>query len=363
MVNSSVVEYTSVPKSLMHILRRTNDMNARDKDFTWCMRKFLASYINRPHEEQEDPKRVRIAILDTGFRQGNDYQLEAAVEAGRVVLQKDFTSNSEDCDDYHGHGTHVARLVLQFAPEAEIYIAKVSKSQSLEHTKIDQLAQVRGGVVSSPQLQQVMGTDEHLEQALKWAGENADIINLSFGLGPRCPPAKDGPSLAGLLDVLIDKKKLIFAAASNSGANGSRSWPGSHNGIFCIHATDEQSKSLEMNPIAGPQDNFATLGDKIHSQWAGEDVCISGTSFATPMAAAIAANVVEYVRCHFSDADPEMFLHYGTMRRFFREHMCENGEGICQYHYLKPWREGLWEENADEEALIRKLKRIAIGQE
>lgn len=177
-----------------------------------------------------------------------------------------------------------------------------------------------------------------------------------------CPLAASNVDLESEVNRLIRQRKLIFAAASNTGGNGSRSWPASHRGVFCIHATDERGvTNLRMNPTArSGEDNFATLGDKIESYWDGKRRCISGTSFATPVAAAIAANVLDFARHHLASEDADIFTRYGVMRALFRNHMTENGNSNGVYHYIKPWRKGLWEEGAEVVVVAEKLKEIAI---
>ncbi len=52
-----------------------------------------------------------------------------------------------------------------------------------------------------------------------------------------------------------------------------------------------------FNPVPLRDDNnFATLGVTIESMWQGQTVYKSGTSYATAVAAGIAANVLEYAR-------------------------------------------------------------------
>lgn len=164
------------------------------------------------------------------------------------------------------------------------------------------------------------------------------------------------------IDRLVAQKKLIFAAASNSGGNGSRPFPASHRGVFCIHATDDRGVANQrMNPIPlGDEENIATMGDKIESYWAGKRCCISGTSFATPIAAAIAANVLDFTRRHLARDDADMFARYGIMRTLFRNYMTDNGKVDGVYHYIKPWRRGLWERDAEAASIVEKLKEISI---
>lgn len=117
-----------------------------EHDFSTYMEKYLDSYIVRPPCQSESInienafKNVRVAVLDTGFcLHEDDVFLQGA--ASRVKLKENFAGpDPQNCQDLHGHGTHVARLLLRFAPEADIYIAKVSDYRSLKKTKMNQLA-------------------------------------------------------------------------------------------------------------------------------------------------------------------------------------------------------------------------------
>jgi len=44
--------------------------------------------------------------------------------------------------DISGHGTHIASIVLDIAPNADIYIARVTKTRLLNERQADQIAQV-----------------------------------------------------------------------------------------------------------------------------------------------------------------------------------------------------------------------------
>lgn len=175
------------------------------------------------------------------------------------------------------------------------------------------------------------------------------------------------PSIQSAIKDLVMKGKLIFAAASNAGGNGSRAYPASEKGVFCIHATDANGdKAPGMNPApwGRPYDNFSTLGIRIDSVWAQQDVYISGTSYATPIAATIAANALEYARCSLSEYDEkrERFLQYGFVHRLFVAMVKEST--IDGYDYLKPWVAGMWVDQPNEfehEGLCQKLREFAVG--
>jgi subtilisin family serine protease len=316
-----------------------------DKD-TWVERqrtdKFKNVFIERLEKHWRDylitlpeaskdskyDKNVRIAILDTGiFIDENDSLLSAGKE--RIVERRNFLHPGEPgCVDTHGHGTHVARILLRFAPRAELLVAKISEGRSLKAI-------------------------EPLLEALQWAGDNADIVNLSFGSPWEMPTIK--PKLRGL----IQKHKLVFAAASNSGGNGPRAYPARERNVFAIHATNDRGdKASGMNPAPiSTMDNFSTLGVNIDSFWKGKEVSISGTSFATPIAAAMAANAVEFVRRTLTEDDhPDYFMAYGGMRVLFH---CMSQE-IDGYSYVKPWQDGLWDNRSN---VREKLREIAVDQD
>ena len=84
------------------------------------------------------------------------------------------------------------------------------------------------------------------------------------------------------------------------------------------------------------------------------------------MAAAMAANIMEFVRWNFPPKEAEPFANfgsYGTMRQLFLKHMTVNGTLRGDYHYLMPWREGLWDDQTSVEEVVRRLKDISIGIE
>lgn len=80
--------------------------------------------------------RVRIAVLDTGLDTSHpDYEAQEE----RIQGVKSFIPDCRQRDgifDRCGHGTHVAGLLLDFAPDAELYIAKISDSEPAKPTTV-----------------------------------------------------------------------------------------------------------------------------------------------------------------------------------------------------------------------------------
>ncbi|KAF5549964.1 subtilisin [Fusarium napiforme] len=309
-----------------------------EHDFSPLMQRFLQRHILRGAgiENATDylSARVKVAVIDTGLTCADDDHVLFAAR-GRIHRGRSFVGEETDWSDIHGHGTHVTKLLLRHAPECEVFIAKISNTRAFSESRVGQLA-----------------------EALEWAGEQADIINLSFGLGQLCPSIR----LKEVIDNLVRRRKLVFAAASNSGGNGSRPWPGNHPGVFCIHATNQRgTTNPDMNPTAMyTKDNFATLGEDIESYWMGKERCISGTSFATPIAAALAANILEFARRNLGFEEGNALQAYGPMRRLFRNKMTDNGEANGVYHYIKPWGDRLWGEQASNEDVARNLRDFLI---
>lgn len=179
---------------------------------------------------------------------------------------------------------------------------------------------------------------------------------MSFGLG-----STPKPELATVIKNLIDRNKLIFAAASNTGGFGSRQWPAKEIGVFAIHAANETGtvdSDMNLQPQT-PGDNFTTFGCEVDSFWEGHRRLISGTSFATPVAAAIAANILEYARRKHSNIAGNL-ARYGAMRTLFRNYMTpNNADGV--YHSFYPWAKGLWDGETDAKQIGDILRAATIS--
>ncbi|KAK6524505.1 hypothetical protein TWF281_011412 [Arthrobotrys megalospora] len=250
----------------------------------------------------ESPQRIRIAVLDTGidFRHPG---IMGAKEKGRVKKEwchswVNEATNIEDEDDGL-HGTNCVYLLHKVAPEAEIYVGKVFASTSF---RIDQSQNI----------------PKAIEHAVKtW---NVDIISMSFGLRP--PTLQTGgshregiplQSYRELIDNIektivrasAESPRIMFAAASNNGKNERRAFPARFDHwVTCVHASDGNGNDGGINPAMEHGVNFMTLGmgiELMERQWVDvrkqipmyRRVYKSGTSFATPIAAGIAATVLD----------------------------------------------------------------------
>ncbi|KAK4101058.1 subtilisin-like protein [Parathielavia hyrcaniae] len=253
--------------------------------------------------------------------------------------------------DVDGHGTHCASLLLKVAPHAALYVARVFQDRA-----------------------QMGGENEakHIAEAIIHAVRvwQVDIISLSFGFPDRVEVIHEALKMAN------NENVLVFAAASNCGSNDRISYPASSDKVICIHATDGLGNKASFTPGSLERhDNFAAPGVAVKSYWSqhfqrlGQDWNperrLSGTSSAAPIAAGIAALVLEFVRsarASLGDADEDN-LKSKTAQLF--EQLKERQEMIRvlnlmvwpeqyqRYQYLTPWK--LFDPGYDKTFLLKGI--------
>jgi hypothetical protein len=139
-----------------------------------------------------------------------------------------------------------------------------------------------------------------------------------------------------------ESKAIIFAAAANHGGNSQRAFPARQEGVVCVHSTDGLGNPSSFNPTRLlNNDNFSILGESIDVAWIGHDgkhqiQRRSGTSFAAPVAAGVAALVLEYGRANLADHQHKLQLLHSQegMKHVFRLMTEKRGE----YDYIVPWK-------------------------
>ena len=124
---------------------------------------------------------------------------------------------------------------------------------------------------------------------------------MSFGL------EKDHDGMTEAILQAASKRIIMFAAASNNGGNQDVTFPARRDEVICIYSTDGQGNSSGCNPTGPKGSNgyhFATLGAAVKSAWPRHlpgghtSKRMTGTSFSTPIAAAVAACILEFARMH-----------------------------------------------------------------
>ncbi|KPM38858.1 hypothetical protein AK830_g7710 [Neonectria ditissima] len=269
---------------------------------------FIDPYLQGP------PKfPVRIAVLDSGVDGSHD-----SLDAVQKQCKRNWTSKSKkDTEDHDGHGTFTASLIIEYAPHAKVYVAKVANKE-----------------LSPPAV---------IAEAIKFAVDDwgVDIISMSFGY-----PTNQIDGYSDLEQAILyahSKNVLLFAAASNSGANLDRAYPARDPHVICVHSTDSNGNRSNFSPTAIAHDlNIATVGEAVQSAWpvnlcdtrVNPD-CVqlkSGTSYATPIAVGIAGFLLQYARLHLED-QADMLKRQSRMEQMLQKIAQKTQQSISRDDY------------------------------
>jgi len=87
-------------------------------------------YIEKRGKQFRKKPAVKIAVLDTGIDPEHP-SIDGAVQTNRIAVAESFVNGDETIDDRFGHGTHVAKLLLDVAPDAELYVAKIANAEEI----------------------------------------------------------------------------------------------------------------------------------------------------------------------------------------------------------------------------------------
>jgi subtilisin family serine protease len=148
-----------------------------------------------------------------------------------------------------------------------------------------------------------------------------NIISLSFGY------SSDTLGAYGKIKTAIShasERALIFAAARNNGLNQPRAWPAQEPGVFGVYSTDHNGAWSKFNPPQMVESiNLATVGEAVQSSWP-EKLCDksmtdqmavkSGTSYATPIAACLAAFLLMFAQKYLRSEEIQRLKKFKHMR-------------------------------------------------
>ncbi|UKZ68495.1 uncharacterized protein TrAtP1_009527 [Trichoderma atroviride] len=303
---------------------------------------------------------VKVAIFDTGIDQNHlnfSYPRSKLRRSGKFSsvkgekLQIDLIkacqnfcadrSSISDVTDIDGHGTHVAGIILQLAPTTELYIARICQGNAKYGDSSKQM-------FPTAQLEQLAADTkvypDRIERAIEWAIQHkVDIINMSFGY------KHWDQRLDQALKKARDHGIVIFAAASNFGNHEQVSWPARDSErTICVHSSiDFGTDSSKFTPKAHPDTvNFMVVGEEICSHWpeskGGGFRTMTGTSTATPVAAAMAALLIAFTRQSVFDREKKKEVEddIGQVRlddlsnmRALLKHISMETNG---YHWISP---------------------------
>lgn len=219
---------------------------------------------------------AHIGILDTGVRATHEDI------CGKVELQHNFLTGTDNADDDYGHGTHVAAIAGACANNGKGVVG-VAYGPNMKFM-VGKVCDANGECPSSA-----------IAAGLVWlADHGANVVNMSFG-----DPAVSQTEYQGL-QYAAAHGVLPFCAAGNEATNQIL-YPAAHPECVAVVATD-WGDNLASYSSYGPQAELAAPGGDVQdpffgtsyitSAWNGFDgdyAGAAGTSMATPHAAGLAA--------------------------------------------------------------------------
>jgi subtilisin family serine protease len=208
---------------------------------------------------------IKVAIIDTGL------DLDHPDLAANIKGSVDFTGSRKGAEDEHGHGSHVGGTVA--ALNNEIGVVGAAPGANLYAVRV---LDRRGA-----------GWWSDVADGVSWtAAHDMNIANMSLG-GSSAPSyvedACDGAEAAGVL--------LIAAAGNRGDGNTSTTelgFPAAYASVVAVGATDRYDNLASFSnsgvylEVSGPGVGVLSTYKK------GEYATLSGTSMASPHAAAIA---------------------------------------------------------------------------
>ncbi|KAF2492480.1 hypothetical protein BU16DRAFT_594086 [Lophium mytilinum] len=277
-------------------------------------------------------KHVKIAILDSGVarkadKRSGENNIPSTIQLARPHIKegkmKGVSGTLPWDEDVIGHGTHGVGLLLKVCPWADIYVYRVIESQ---------LGSIRQDLVAA---------------AIEDAAGKVDIISMSLGW------ERDDPQVGEALERAKKKGVLLFAASSNDGVNGGMSFPARADEVIAI---DSANYHGEPSPFNTPEDDrkqrFTALGEDVESafppalQGLDDDSDgflrvgfkrSTGSSCATPIAAATAALILEFAKQPPLCYDPRVLNHLKTlkgMRYVFNELVSQKKSQTSRFNHL-----------------------------
>ncbi|KAF2120262.1 peptidase S8/S53 domain-containing protein [Lophiotrema nucula] len=237
---------------------------------------------------------VRVAILDTGIDSEHPWIRKHWKHRSRLPHYKEFTmsANLEEPipTDETGHGTHMAGLILQTAPEVDLYVLRVFTDRNFVGGK-DSVAMAR------------------VREAMLYAVDTLEVnvISMSFAF-----EGGNDNALDSAITRAMEKNVTMLAAASNSGNEKGTYYPACDRRVFRVNSVNAWGNRMYYNPQAGlddNNDNLAILGVDILSTWPmhlpggyqepgkeGNWKQSSGTSCSTAILSGIAALTIDFGR-------------------------------------------------------------------
>lgn len=331
---ASIGSFDGLPDTI----KETSKEAKRADDWMHLLKTEFHNHFQKKSDIVHDP--VKIAVLDTGI-DITESCIKGALRQQRVKFVKSFVPGDSSASDDFGHGTHVASLLLKVAPRAKVFVLKIAKTEKILCTK------------------SIAEAIDHAANELR-----VDIITMSFGLD------RENKDVQAAIRNAFSKNILMFAAASNNGGNIEVKYPAKKDEVTCVYATDGSGNPFDKNPntMKSSSFHFATLGVGVKSSWPqklhdpplkreeASERRQTGTSFATPIVAGIAACIIEFaIVQNLPDDLLDVLKTRQGMQNTLHKLMVDDTprSGL---HYIHPWK--MFANNRTEDSIVYAMKDI-----
>jgi hypothetical protein len=183
-----------------------------------------------------------------------------------------------------------------------------------------------------------------IRQAIRHAIDEwkIDVIVMSFGFEQEQDSDSEADSIIEAIRYASRKGITMFAAASNDGNNrpDGVAWPARAMEVICVHSGTGFGDKSYFTPLPYDNQRVMVLGDHVESAWPvrmNEPTnrrFMSGTSCAAPIAAGIAAIVLDYARKFLDEEEWLRLRRVDCMRRIFEK---MRSERLLEYWWIQPW--------------------------
>lgn len=211
---------------------------------------------------------VVVAIIDSGVDESH------AGLRSRIVNGWDFVNGKMKVTDTLGHGTHLAGIVIQNAPNVKIMPVKFTDGKT--------------------------GDIATLSRAIKFATDKGvDILNLSLGLKKESKTLKEATNYS-------QKKGVIVVAAAGNYDSDDEYFPAASKDVFAVAALGKDGEKLYMSNY-GDWVDFSAQGQDVYSFAPGDGYSYkSGTSQATSY---VVAKIAEILADFEGSGEEDKFLY------------------------------------------------------
>ena len=218
-----------------------------------------------------------ICVLDTGV----DYN--HANLQGRIVNGYDYVNDDSDSMDDHGHGTHVAGTIMS---DDETYRGISFGGEVVAVKVMNSGGSGNGGDVIA---------------GIQWCINNKDnydisAISMSIGSDTLFDSTCDDiyPELTSIINQAVLNDILVFSASANNHDSNSLPLPACIVNATSVGAVDDSDNVASFSNSASFLDLLAPGVSITSTKLNGDFVSMSGTSMATPHAAAAVLLVKQY---------------------------------------------------------------------